>query len=405
LASLKHGREVKLVLAGLLLAISIPSSRFIPFARFWGLDLHNHQAFHACFARNNPYLATGLQCHDDAGRDMFYPPLLYFSFAWTRLCSLATAVRIWAAAILLGTLGSLLYWARADRVAGPSGFRAARSSRLELAAFLVLLLAQYPVVFAVERGNSDVWVLVLWTLATALFASGRFALAGFVAGASAAMKLYSVFGCFVTGIGLVGQTIANRPSRRPLARFALAGVLAVALAILVFLPQTRAYLEDEFPRYASEVNPVFVYSHSLQHVFPQRLWIAYLLFAALLAVWTAAAVRFVLIDPVLVFAGGLAISTYFASTSYDYNLVVTYPLLVLLFVRAFDRERPSNLAYAMLLVGLFAVIGPRQLFAGSELAKKLHVLIQWAWLLATGVVAAPLQRAPAERAVPLSGPP
>ena len=57
-------------------------------------------------------------------------------------------------------------------------------------------------------------------------------------------------------------------------------VAAVAGLVLAFLPETCAYLADELPRYARDVTPLFVYSHSLQHVFTQKA-LAFGLFADL----------------------------------------------------------------------------------------------------------------------------
>ncbi len=60
-------------------------------------------------------------------------------------------------------------------------------------------------------------------------------------------------------------------------------------------------------------------------------------------------------DPALLFAGALAISTYFSSLSNDYNLITAYPLLIMLFIRATSAPW-SSLATALLLVGLVAIV-------------------------------------------------
>ncbi|MGC4121490.1 MAG: glycosyltransferase 87 family protein [Myxococcales bacterium] len=401
---MSRSRYLRLAAIALLLGVSIPSYSLIPFHKFWGLDLHNLQAFHTCAARDNPYLATGQQCADDGWRDMYYPPALYFSFTWTRLCSLPTAIRIWAAVIVLGTLACLGAWLPR------AGWR--RVGWPEAATFCLMLAAQFPVVFAAERGNSDVIVLAQWTLAMVLMRANRPFTSGLAAGAAAATKLYPVFGCLVTGVGLVARGVGDRKELPRLLRYFAGGVAAVVLLVLAFLPQTRSYLDDELPRYARDVTPLFVYSHSLQHVFAQK-ELAYGLFALLAGVWTVAAARFLQRDPTFVFAGGLAIATYWASTSYDYNLLVTFPLLLLLFARGAGRDAVgarSWWAFALLLVGLFAIVGHRGLFAGSDTLKRAHILLQWGWLLAVGLAAPRLvddpspERAGAKHDLPAVGP-
>ena len=62
-------------------------------------------------------------------------------------------------------------------------------------------------------------------------------------------------------------------------------------------------------------------------------------------------------DMALALAGALAVSTYLQATSNDYNLITTYPLLLLLFLRAQRTNR-----WTLLVLGLFAIAGDRQLF-------------------------------------------
>ena len=59
----------------------------------------------------------------------------------------------------------------------------------------------------------------------------------------------------------------------------------------------------------------------------------------------------------MAFAGALAVSTYVQGTSFDYNLITTYPLLLLLFLEARRTDR-----WGLLVFGLFAIIGDRRLF-------------------------------------------
>ncbi len=160
----------------ILLLVSLPAFVAIPFGPILGFDFHNLDAFHDCIARDNPYLSTGAACGDIWSRDMGYPPLLYWSFMWTRLLPLSIGVIVWAAVILVGVFVATLAWVPRGRRDGAT------------IAFLALLLLQFPVLFAIERGNNDVLVLVLWTAAMALFAAGHPGGSGAIAGIATALS-------------------------------------------------------------------------------------------------------------------------------------------------------------------------------------------------------------------------
>lgn len=107
-------RVVEALIAALLL-VSIQGFMGIPFMAPLGADLHNLYAFHDCAARNNPYLSSGLACGDVAGRDMYYPPALYWLFAWVRPFTPGAVTYLWAAVVAIGTFVSLLAFAPAAR--------------------------------------------------------------------------------------------------------------------------------------------------------------------------------------------------------------------------------------------------------------------------------------------------
>src|SRR3954464_8676086 len=79
-----------------LLLVSIHGDVLIPFGPFWGIDFQNLFVFHRCASRNDPYLIPGNVCGDMANRPMVYPPLLYWSFAWTRLLRYLPALVCWS---------------------------------------------------------------------------------------------------------------------------------------------------------------------------------------------------------------------------------------------------------------------------------------------------------------------
>lgn len=373
-------KELKFALVVALLVLSVPAYRLIPWGGFWGLDFQNMWAFHHCEQGNSPYLATGAQCGDVGNRDMIYPPLLYWSFSWVRVLKWETALTFWAVFIALGTFASLLFWIRKDEwtVAGER----------QLSTYLVLLLLQFPVVFAVERGNNDVLVVVGWTVAVLLYLSGRKAASGFIAGLTTAAKLYPLFACAVIFIALLVRAVRFPAERREAVRFGGAYAVAGLLSVAVLFPDLRAYLSDELPRFSKQVGELAIYSHNLRQLAPETPSLSIAIALALLAIWSVAAVRLIDRDPLLIFAGALSISTYFASVSFDYNLLTTLPLLVVLFVRS---ARGSTLAFAALMLGLVAIMADRSLYVGSPPLQKLRLALQVAWLASTGLVATRLR--------------
>ena len=85
----------------------------------------------------------------------------------------------------------------------------------------------------------------------------------------------------------------------------------------------------------------------------------------------------------MAFAGALAVSTYVQGTSFDYNLITTYPLLLLLFIEARRTDR-----WGLLVFGLFAIIGDRRLFTtpgATILTPNFHFVVELAFLVVAGL--------------------
>jgi hypothetical protein len=365
-------------------AASIPSYRQIPgYGRPWGLDLQNVFAFHHCASRDEPYAATGFACGDRVGRGMPYPPLLYWSFTWIRAFSLPIACWIWASFIVAGLLGSGWVWSGAKLP------RPARSARLPAALFGALLIAAYPAAFAIERGNNDILVVLTWSVALLLFLrKDRFA-SGSFCGLAAVLKVYPAFAAFVVVAGELGAAIRGDRQRRIEAlRFAGGLALAPLAVSLLFLGQTRRYITQVLPPFAAHMPAVTLHSHSVPATFGDA---ARPVSAALVLAWAAAAFFRLNAAPSEVFAGALAISTYVAATSFDYNLITVYPLLVVLLLRALQEEgRRAVAAWAALALGLAGVVAHRGWFTGHPQA---HVVLQVVFLVASalfvGAVAPP----------------
>jgi hypothetical protein len=79
----------------------------IPFMAPWPADFSSLWVFHDCpVGRDNPYLAKHQVCGPVG--DMIYPPLLYWSFAWTRWLRFDAAGHLWTVFVALGSVLSIL---------------------------------------------------------------------------------------------------------------------------------------------------------------------------------------------------------------------------------------------------------------------------------------------------------
>jgi hypothetical protein len=260
--------------------------------------------------------------------------------------------------------------------------------------FVVLLAAQYPVLFAIERGNNDVIVVVAWTAALALWLRERYTAAGFACGVATALKLYPAVACGVVGGALVLRAARDPTARRRMARFATGVGGAITLAAVLLRHDTLVYLSAPLAYFASLRDQPSAFAHTLHVAFPA--YDGWPLKVPLFAVWLLAATRVLRRDPALALSGALAISTYFSGISYDYNLVTTMPLLVVLYSRAFPNPEPPPrqvaAAYALLVMGLMAIVGHRALFASGPSAMRAHVVLQWAWLVSTALAVSVIAR-------------
>ena len=109
-------------------------------------------------------------------------------------------MRIWTVFLCASFAGIFYAWAKKISRAPAPG------ARHELVTFCVLLLLQYPFVFALERGNTDTINVVFYTLAAVLFVRGRSWFAGMAAGLAAGFKLSPI----VAVIAMTGMLAVAR---------------------------------------------------------------------------------------------------------------------------------------------------------------------------------------------------
>ncbi len=335
------GRLFWVALAALFI-MGIWSLRLLPFYDgFWGLDLHNIYTFQNCpdAHRLGIYVPSGDACGDVFDRAFRYPPLLFYVFSWVRLVGFGVATRLWVGAsiVMMAWVGAI--WAGGDsRVA-------TNRRRVVLGLFWLALLTQFPFVFQIERANNDVLPVLLWTLAAWFFTERRFGFAGFSIAVGAVAKVYPAVGLVVLVPGLL------RMRRHSIATVLVGGVVGTIAAVVLWPTATIDYVRDIFPATANVQKDVLIYSHPLRGLALPTL-IKIVLAASLLGSWAIAAWHRLGDEPMLVFAGALAVSTYMAPISWDYNLITTYPLLLVGMSQALKASRPVRWRFAVALAVL-----------------------------------------------------
>jgi len=375
-------KRTKFLLLVGFMVVCMASLAAIPVLDPWGMDMHNIHVFQQCSGSSgqSPYQINAKVCGDKLGRPFNYPPFLFAFFRWVRPLPLDATMRIWTTFLVVAFAGIFFTWNR--KIVRPPQ----QGARHETVAFCILLLLQYPFVFALERGNTDTVNVIFYTLAAFLFVRRRIWLAGMAAGLAAGFKLSPIIAvATLTGGLLVARAQAGRWAWL---RFGGGAATAFALTLLVFPRESRRYLFDVLPHYADSLTPAREWAHSI----PSLVGGNYGVFGTslcllLMAVWAWACGRAIARGEAgVAFAGSLAISTYVPRTSYDYNLISTYPLLLLLLLRAQRTNRWGLLAF-----GVFAIAGDRRLFlipGAKVFTPQLHVAIQVAFLVIAALVIA-----------------
>ena len=377
----------KFLLIVALLVVSLASLRNVPFAEPWGIDLMNLVLYHHCADGKSPYSIPGAACGDPFGRGMYYPPVLFWSFAWTRSLSLVKAMQIWSVVQLLAFAAVFYVWVR--KIVGVRAGAPDTRTR-EWVIFGALLLLQFPVAFALERGGSDVWAVAFVTLAGVALVRQHYALAGVALGIATAYKLYPAFTCAVVVMGVMIADWSRPLRSRERWRFVLVGASAVAtfvLLSLVLYSESKLYFTKVLPAFSGTALMPGTIGHSLGALTSGYPRFGALLMGSLIALWGwAAGQAFKRADFAAGVAGALAISTYSQKMSWDYNLVTTYPLLMLMFLRAQKDQR-----WVILALGLIAIVGEREIYGTPGmgfLTPHLRILLQVAFLVLSAIVIA-----------------
>ncbi|HEX4354420.1 MAG TPA: glycosyltransferase family 87 protein, partial [Polyangiales bacterium] len=372
-------RDIKLKAVFAYLVVSSASVRSLPFSKPWGTDLHNIHIYQLCSGDHDPYLIPGVVCGDIFHRGLVYPPLLFHAFFWLRHFVLESAMELWTSLTLLMLLGTYWLWLRMSRR------YCAAIPRWEIAIFCGLLIPQFPLAFALERGGTDIVPLLLWSLASYAICRRWIAVAGLIAGVATAFKLYPVFPTVLVTFALLASAFRSR-AFKPLdfLRFSGCAFSAFIGANLLFLRDAISYFNIELPRFAATYIPLVTSMHSIVSFGgADHTWYPKLVLALFFALYCWSASRSIAARPALMLAAALAISTYFAATSWDYNLITVYPLLVLLFIEARRTDR-----WLGLVLGLVSIVGDRESLSAALaplFSPAIHLALQFAFLLEVAI--------------------
>ncbi len=350
----------------------------IPFYKFLGLDFHNLHAFHNCEFASNPYSIPGNQCGDVSGRPMNYPPLLYWSYFWTRGLSFGSAYVVFCVLLILSMIAS--FWLIMQ--SSISMKRESKTYTLKAYVFWGMLLGSMPFVFTFERGNSDGFVVLIFCACMFAFSSKRYFLWGVLSALAVLYKLYPAIPCAILGMAFLLQMMRQKPgSMAPIFKAAAGAALIIAILVLVLLEQHQIYFTRVLPNFSKINTGINLFSHSIFGLDVLHPYASLVARGSLLLCWFLFALRRMRQDPELSFSGTLAISTFFSGTSYDYNLVTVFPLLLTLFVRS---RKSVELLY--LILGVLAFLGSREIWHSAS-PQELRVIAEVFWLSCLPVIA------------------
>lgn len=353
---------IGLAILGLILIFSIPSYKLIPFGTPDGLDFHNIYSYSKCTEtinlkfENNIYHAHGADCKDAMNRPFVYPPLLYYSTLWVSHFDTFESARLaWRLFIVLGLLWSIYIWLGTI------------NNFLRVLPFTLLLFFQFPMIFALERGNNDILVILTWTFSYYFFKKGRDTISGLFAVMSVLMKVYPLFAIIIPILGFVVSREYLRLKKY------LIGVLTGGIVIYISFNWLWYSFFQIIKEFSGHRMVFGVINHSVQYLSSNKL-VNTLTFVTILATWVYR-YRFDRRQSAVTLSGALAISTFYSATSFDYNLITTYPLILILISGQIET---FNFKKFLILLGLvIGLFGNRYMFIwGNDYGYKFRLIIQ-----------------------------
>jgi hypothetical protein len=326
-----------------------------------GLDFLSFDTYVRC-AGLGPEMYESRCAGDPFERPFAYPPLLTAAFFWIPFVSTQTAVAVWSLAVMALILMSVLLW----------GYLPINPERSEpghrIWTFAFFLLISYPAVFAFERGNTEAIILIALSVAAWALVLRRWFWVGFVTALAAIAKMYPLLTWTACGLLAFALLISSRERKSGI--LILAGSAAgFLIPLAVMAPQHIKYFSSVLPFYSKLKMPSS--ECSFCHSWPQAYdllgyGLATILGGVAVLHFVFYARRFALKNDkgeltrcLMSLAYGMGIAVYVPDMSYDYSLIMLFPLFILCVLR--DVSAKINMRGIGVTVLLVASTLPRWL--------------------------------------------
>ena len=188
-----------------------------------------------------------------------------------------------------------------------------------------------------------------------------------------AYKIYPVFLLL-----LVAVSFWKRPFLKNLVlSLGLSGIFFFVL----FWGEHLNYLEYVLPQWAAKKAPFTV---GLDHVILNMNQVIPYMGTAMCLGLLAVGLRMALhgASHLAVWCYAFAICTFFQNTSFDYNLITTYPLFMFLAALCFQKREGQETVWGLLISGLLVFFVARHL--GTFYAGSIKYVAMWLWLIWVG---------------------
>jgi hypothetical protein len=348
-------------LSFIIIVFSLLDYNVIPFYSRLGLDFSNHHGFHHC--KETPesiYKKKAVDCLDFEQRPYVYPPLMFTLFSWTKIfINFNDAYYAFLFLSFLAYALILMIWSNKKWLPILYG---------------IGLFFTFPNLFLLERGNTDLFITLFWSLAYFFYQKNKFWAAGFFLALPVFSKLYPVFALFILSFYVLREIKLHRNL--------ILGFVAFSFLFVVMDYQLWfEYLVDVLPKWSKSTTGVLNLAHSFKSI---KTPLGSLFYLSAIFVWSLSAWKTAKHNVHWVFASGLALSTFNNGVSFDYNLVTVFPLLIIGF-REINNRKGWLSPIALLIFGALC-LGFRYPFVSFDQFPLVRL-----WMLAICLVLMPLQ--------------
>jgi len=332
-------RKIFILLSFFTVFISLFDIKLIPFYHRLGLDFSNHYGFHHCNLSDQDtiYKIDTNKCSDFENRKYVYPPFMFQLYNWTTwFNSVDGAYYFYLLIHLISFFIIVLIWSEKDKLT---------------ILFGLSLYISYPNVFLMERGNSDLLIVLFWSLSYLSFKKMKYFLTGFFLAISIFAKLYPLYSLIV----VFPLILCNAKYFK---KISLSLVFFSTCILLLSPVLWFEYLFEILPGWSSLVMPPNILAHSLKSL--PYFFNAKIIFGIILLSWLLASYKSGVRRENWIWGGALAISTFNNGVSFDYNLVTMFPLFILGF-KHFSLHSKSSQSFTYVAL-LLVVLGSRYFF-------------------------------------------